>query len=283
MADTNDTVQEPHTVNVAKIEKRVMGAIRKMKKSRSRPCFQNVHTLVNRGGNDISMEQLKDVIKLLLEKKLICDKGKEGSESFFILENILSNEEASDEEASDEEASDDTRNENLIEAYINEKFYETLVNKIKGEVKMAVSIELNEKHILSHIAKSSNELNTGSNYVNNDGNSITNDALQTNVHSRKDTLIESLKEEINFLRNQVKSQNRIIELMTVKSNNAVETRNMNTSKKPMKKDEINNQIEILLNTGDVGSEQIRNEDNDRKEYGHDVNSNITETNVIETQ
>ena len=118
--------------------------------------------------------------------------------------------------------------------------------------------------------------------MNNDGNSITNDALQTNVHSRKDTLIESLKEEINFLRNQVKSQNRIIELMTVKSNNAVDTRNMNTSKKPMKKDEINNQIEILLNTGDVGSEQIRNEDNDRKEYGHDVNSNITETNVIET-
>ena len=95
-------------------------------------------------------------------------------------------------------------------------------------------------------------------------------------------LIESLKEEINFLRNQVKSQNRIIELMSVKSNNAVETRNMNTSKKPMKKDEINNQIEILLNTDDVRSEQIRNEDNDRKEYGNDVNSNITETNVIET-
>ena len=128
MADTNDTDQEPHTINDAKIEKRVMGVIRKIKKSRSRPCFQNVNM---KNGNDISMEQLKDVIKLLLEKKLICDKGKEGSESFFILENILS-----DEEASEEEASDDTHNENLIEAYINEKSYETLVNKIKGEVKI---------------------------------------------------------------------------------------------------------------------------------------------------
>ena len=48
---------------------------------------------------------------------------------------------------------------------------------------MKLSNELNEKYVLlSHNVKSSNELNIGSYYM-NDGNSITNDALQTNVFS----------------------------------------------------------------------------------------------------
>ena len=86
MADSNVIDQDSLTRNDANVEKCVMGVIRKIKKSRSRPCFQNVHTLVNRGGNDISMEQPKDVVKLLLDKNMICAKSKEESESFFILE-----------------------------------------------------------------------------------------------------------------------------------------------------------------------------------------------------
>ena len=68
MADSNDIDSDSQTANDAEVEKCVMGIIRKIKKSRSRPCFQNVLTLLNRGGNNTTMEQLKEIINNLTKK-----------------------------------------------------------------------------------------------------------------------------------------------------------------------------------------------------------------------
>ena len=69
--------------------------------------------------------------------------GKEGSESFYVLDehDILSDDETSVERL---------HTTNAIESYINEKCYETLVNRIKDEVKGAINTELNRNISLSH-------------------------------------------------------------------------------------------------------------------------------------
>ena len=85
MAESNDFVDDSQNIEDAKIEKCVMAVIRKIKNSRSRPCFQNILTLVNRGGKNLAIEHLKEIIKSMINKNMISDIGKEGCESFFIL------------------------------------------------------------------------------------------------------------------------------------------------------------------------------------------------------
>ena len=76
MADSNDIDKNSQIINDANVEIYVMGIIRKIKKSRSRPCFQNLLTLLNRGGNNTTMEHLKAIINNLTEKNMICDNGR---------------------------------------------------------------------------------------------------------------------------------------------------------------------------------------------------------------
>ena len=185
---------------------------------------------------------------------MIWDNGKEGSESFYVLDehDILSD---------DETAVEILHTTNSIESYINEKFYETLANRIKDEVKGAINTELNKNISLSHKVEP-NDLNAATRNTKNDGNkSGTNDAW-------KDITIVSLK-EINFLRNQVKQQNRIIELMTLKSNSNTEMSKINASKKITQKNEsFNNQANTILNTDEVLSEAIGSELNERNGNGN---------------
>ena len=59
MAESNENDEILQTIRDTKLEKCIVGVIRKIRKGRNRPCFPNVHTLVNRGGKNISMERLK--------------------------------------------------------------------------------------------------------------------------------------------------------------------------------------------------------------------------------
>ena len=130
------------------------------------------------------------------------------------------------------------------------------VNRIKDEVTGAINTELNRNNSLSHKVEPI-DLNAATRKIKNDGkSSSTNDAW-------KNITIESLKEKINFLRNQVKSQNRIIELMTLKSNIATEMSKMNASKKMQKNEAFNNRANTILNTNEVLSEVIGSELNER--------------------
>ena len=77
------------------------------------------------------MVNLKNILNLF-EKKIICDKGKEGSESF-----CLRDKENETIILEDEVCNENTMINDPVEEYINIKFYEILINKIK-EVKNTV-------------------------------------------------------------------------------------------------------------------------------------------------
>ena len=89
-----------------------------------------------------------------------------------------------------------------LKSYINDKFYETLINKIKSEVKIAVYTEFNKKTLLSRNLQL-NELNTIS--VNAD-NHVT-------YNNTNDVLINTLNSEIKFLRDEISSKDTIIRLL----------------------------------------------------------------------
>ena len=82
MLESNTSEKDSQTINGYKMEKCVIDAIRKILKSRSRPCFQNVLADVNRCGNSLTMERLKELVNILMEKN-ICDKGRKGVSHFI--------------------------------------------------------------------------------------------------------------------------------------------------------------------------------------------------------
>ena len=125
----------------------------------------------------------------MIEKDLICDKGKEGSESFYVLEGEIN--------PSDDENAETMDSENPITTYINENFYDTIMNKIKVEVKSAIDLELNEKNI-------SLRSNLGFNNI-----------TENNINKNSDTdaLIITFHSDIAFLRNEVSSKDTIIKLL----------------------------------------------------------------------
>ena len=186
-----ENTQENYTED---IERRVIKIIEKIKNNRNRPCFQNILTLLNRGGINLEMDNLKDIINILIEKKAIYDKGKEGNESFCLLDNgmyILNGDECDDE----------PNNIDPVEEYINEKFYEVIINKIKEEVKNTVNAELKTNLLLSQ------------NYNSNDLRAINiNDTNEMNK-TENDALIDALRSEITFLRNEMSSKDTIIKLL----------------------------------------------------------------------
>ena len=71
------------------------------------------------------------------ERGVIINKGKGDTESFFIIETIL---DATTEQKGEENGNDELRN---LKTYIDDKLYEVLINKIKTEVKIVVSNEIN--------------------------------------------------------------------------------------------------------------------------------------------
>ena len=90
--------------------------------------------------------------------------------------------------------------EGELEKFINDKFYETLVNRIKSEITLA----LTEHNLLS---------------MNSDENILlsTNDLVKQNLNCNKlrdnDALITALNDEITFLRKEILSKDKIIELV----------------------------------------------------------------------
>ena len=169
-----------------KLEERIKRIIIKIKEKRSRPCYQNILTFINRGSSEeiLEMEELIVILNSMLEKKVIFNMGKEGKESFNV-STELNNE--------SEENLDllDVSTESL-EKYINEEFYLTLINRIKSEVKMAVN-----EHISS--------TNSADQPLKNGNNSTTNDLNKI--------LIDSLKSEIDFLRKELQSKDKLIEII----------------------------------------------------------------------
>ena len=102
--------------------------------------------------------------------------------------------EKSDSEGDKSDWEDDS-NFNALYDFIDEKFYSTLVSKIKTEVKLALNEALNVN--ISHSIKQTDNKNV----------------MDFNENKCLKELITTLKEEINLLRNEMDSKDKIIELI----------------------------------------------------------------------
>ena len=102
-----------------KLEHCVVKIILKIKKNRNRPCYQNILTLVNRDGIDINMDNLKEMLHNMIENGLLRNNGKEGRESFFVI----------DEQDND---SDDVMEERSLEDCSNKENIEDILTEDGG-------------------------------------------------------------------------------------------------------------------------------------------------------
>ena len=210
MVESNNFVDDSQNIEDAKIEKCVMGVIHKIKNSRSRPCFQNILTLVNRGGKNLTIEHLKEIIKSMINKNMISDKGKEGCESFFILKehDILMDEEGADDllptkkddklEADTNIMVEDGSDERKLFSYIDESFEQILNSRIITHVKQELESIMNEKSFLRTNAQQSSD--------------------EKHNYSNNHHIITNLQSEINFLRSELLNKNKIIEMLLINNN-----------------------------------------------------------------
>ena len=88
----NDEQQE------LQIEANILSIINKIKKDRNRACVQNIHTFINRRGVNIEVEEMRKIINDLILRDVIIDKGKQGKESFFVVELISEGEQIVNDE-----------------------------------------------------------------------------------------------------------------------------------------------------------------------------------------
>ena len=132
--DGNDKQQE------LQIEDNILSIINKIKKDRNRAYVQNIHTFINRRGVNIEVEEVRKIINDLILRNVIIGKGKQGKESFFVVELISEGEQIVNDEKND---SEHVSSFNALHEFIDEKFHTILSNKIKSEVKLALNELIN--------------------------------------------------------------------------------------------------------------------------------------------
>ena len=177
------------------LHNRILKIVSKIVTQRHRPCYQNIHVLLSRGGIELEESELKTFISGLLARGILVDKGRTGAESFRLVEvDICGNEEKHGEDVIITNAEISSTNSNSsnssLNEFINNKFYETLINRIKVEVSSCVESKLME-------------LNRSS------VQSTHNDSVVVNENTNY-LQINELNKELDSLRNELKSKNEII-------------------------------------------------------------------------
>ena len=149
----HDGMVEQQEVELPKIEESVLSIIAKIRKDRSRACIQNIHTFINRRGIHIDAEDVKKVTDNLISRNVIKDKGKEGKASLFIVDISPEDEEIINSAQTVNSGSEPESSFNALQEFIDERFYSTLINKIKSEIKLELNESLNHDSIQISIIK----------------------------------------------------------------------------------------------------------------------------------
>ena len=219
--------------DISVLEERIKNIIIKIRKGRSRPCYQNILNFINRGDIKVQMDSLKTVLNDLVERNVLEMKGDTDRESFYVID-------GGDSTETLEEIAEIVDIENNIlstsaENFIQEKFHETLINMINVEVKKALS----ELSVDELSVKKLCKLNTS-------------DIIKTHVQESQEcvsdndngnVLISVLKSEITFLRNEMNSKDEIIKLLINDRNTLMKT--INTSGKDLNTNSYNkNKVEV---------------------------------------
>ena len=186
------------------LESRILNIVSKIKNNRNRPCYQNIQTMLERGDKIIGMEDLVNFVDSLIDKKLLINKGAAGKESFCLFEsspenNIDNNIDAENKIEAETKLLDKIKDNHLLGETFEEldnSFYYTLKKVIKDEVVSAVRSEI-KNHALRNNSKDDDVM-----YYQKSNDLWSNDPF---VNRNNDALIDVLKSEITFLRNELTS------------------------------------------------------------------------------
>ena len=224
-------------------EKRILRLIKRIKKDRNRPCFQNILSFANREDDKLTMDDLKIVTDKMVAQNLIADIGVNGKESFSILEdNITSTESISSGTQTNKENGDEGFKN--LENFIDTSFYETIVNLIKGEV----------KNVLSDLK-----------LFNENSELTVNSSQQDNECTKdNDSLYLELRNQITFLQNELKSKDTIIKMLINERNNV---NNINCDVSRKLNSHTVNDLNFNLTESSVITRSGNNIPNDKKSTG----------------
>lgn len=199
-------------MNIEEDEKRIIRIIKRIKGNRNRACYQNILEFARREDNNLDRNKIKVTIDNLLSRNIITDINKKKNtpdmESFKIVEEEnLENLNIQDE--------DDENTITSLENFIHDKFYETLINKIREEVKTVVNSE-------------TNLLNT--NVKANSLKVINPECDFDNKRKDSSDLVNVLLDQIEFLKSELKSKDSIIKILL---NDRVSDKSLNDNMKDL--------------------------------------------------
>ena len=112
-----------------KLSNAIIRTMKRIKGNRSRPCYQNILTSLDRHFKiDLQMEELKCITRKLIDENIIQNNGKEGMGEYF---NIVNGKQETlpDKRNVQEDTNSDSL-ENLIN-FVDERFFNTLTDFIK--------------------------------------------------------------------------------------------------------------------------------------------------------
>ena len=222
-------------------EKRILSLIKRIKKDRNRPCFQNILAFANREDDKLTMDDLKIITDKMVAQNLIADIGVNGKESFSILEDKITSTESISSGTQTNKENGDEGFKNL-ENFIDTSFYETIVNLIKGEV----------KNVLSDLK-----------LFNENSELTVNSSQQVNECTKdNDSLYLELRNHITFLQNELKSKDI---KMLINERNNVNNINCDVSRK-LNSHTVND-LNFNLTESSVITRSGNNIPNDKKSTG----------------
>ena len=243
-SENDETIQ---LKNVENIEEVIIDGILSIRKSYARPSYITILSYVNNGEEfNLNMQSLKRIMKDMMDMGTIHVKGKRGQESFYV------SDKCSNETIIPDNTEDVDDVTNVLEKIMNDELYKHLVNKVESGVISHItenkSLSLNLEHkfnLLSaefdnkcnslciKLEDKINSLNLKVNDIDLNNNKIINDNdenlnakinsklttddsshdINSNYDYKNDVLITTLKDEIKFLRNELRSKDKIIELI----------------------------------------------------------------------
>ena len=132
--EIDQQLEDEQLKDLKHVEESIFSIINKIKKDRNRACVQNIHTFIQRRGIKMEVEKLKEVMEDLMLRNVIVDKGREGKESFLVMDLTSQG----DEKVENIISSEHETSFNALHEFIDDSFYSTLIKKIKSEVKLAM-------------------------------------------------------------------------------------------------------------------------------------------------
>ena len=216
--------EERSGVIMGEEEKRILRIIRKIENQRGRACYQNVLEFARRENKTINMDIYKFIMLDLSKKNLIINKGKVGKpESFKIVKQTCEEKDTTCEEKDTTSSEDLNASESLedICKFFDDKFLLTISNMIKQEVNDALN---NKKNNCAC------DVNVNENNI-----YLENKYLKESINTQQG--------EIMFLRNELLSRNKTIEML-IGDKNKTENSKRHAITVNLDTENINSQIPI---------------------------------------